>query len=188
MPFLSVVTRHLPARAELLQRNKDSLKNQTDPDFESIVFVDAQARGFAHAHKLLSDASFFVQGRYVLILDDDDYVSDRDAIKAFKEATLHQPPVVIFRGQHADLGILPARTWLEAPALGDIGCFDFILRADIYKEISRTTPAPDNPYTGDYAIIAAAFAQYQAQAVWLDRVICTADKRRLGLGDNNVTI
>ena len=39
-PFLTIVTRHLAGREELLENNQASLAAQTDQDFEQILIVD----------------------------------------------------------------------------------------------------------------------------------------------------
>ena len=178
MPFLSVITRHLAGRIELLKRNRESLAAQTDPDYEQITMADEIGRGFGHAHDLLIQALPFVHGDYVLILDDDDFIQAADMIETLKAITLTKPPIVIFRGLHADFGILPSYSWGQAPKLGDVGCFDFIMRADVFREFVKVTSA--NAYAHDYFILAAAFERHGSKTAWLDKVMCAADRRRNG--------
>lgn len=178
-PFLTIITRHLPGRESLLERNQASLRAQTDPDYEQIVITDLDTGGFKQAVAMLRSAAHTLNGRYVLILDDDDVIEDRHAISLLKSAVgAGLAPAVIFRGRHAELGVLPGYSWLREPVRGDIGVFDFILRADIYKTFVETPIL--NAYAFDHDLISAVYAAHGSEIVWLDRVICAADLRRMG--------
>lgn len=95
-PFLTIVT-PVYNRAELLKACWESLTRQTDKDFEWVVVDDGSTDGPAEALRALPDAGFpvilvekenggkhtalnashaHVHGRYVLILDSDDYLVD----------------------------------------------------------------------------------------------------------------
>ena len=52
-PFLSVITRHMPEREQLMRRNRASLLSQSDPDYEQIVITDDLHSGFEHARIML---------------------------------------------------------------------------------------------------------------------------------------
>lgn len=168
----------MPARVPLLARCQASLAAQTDPDWRQVLLVDDQGRGFDYARELLALSRQKVYGRYALILDDDDVMDDPDGVAALKAAAAGNPPAVIFRGRHADLGILPAHNWGARPVMGDIGAFDFILRRDVYCALAGV--AGESAYAADHALIAAVYDRHAADIVWLDRVICAADKRRIG--------
>jgi len=185
--FLTVVTRHMPARWQLLERNTASLHAQSDPDYSQVTLVDELGSGFERANELLAMAAPMVTGRYVLILDDDDVMEAADGIAALKAAVVdnigahpgtYGPPAIIFRGRHADLGVLPVRSWQARPQVGDIGSFDFILRADVYREFARARGA--SAYAQDHALIEAVYDRHAPEIVWLDKVICAADRRRMG--------
>lgn len=178
MAFLSVVTRHLRGREALLQRCAHSLALQSDPDYEHHVLTDEVGRGFDYANGLLAQAAGLIGGDYVLILDDDDVMGARDGVAALKQAAAGEPPAVVFRGQHANLGVLPSVSWRQRPQAADIGSFDFILRADVYREF--VTVAGESAYAHDFAMIAAVYDAYGPAIVWLDKVICAADARRIG--------
>lgn len=192
-PFLTIVTRHLPERAKLLERNQISLMTQTDPDCVPMVKVDdvPGGGGWGKARQMLIEASWGVLGSYVLILDDDDFMQARDGIESLKAAVAPHPgplpegergklpPVVIFKGYHSEeLGVLPRTHWKQAPVQGDIGCFDFILRADVFKQC--VLARGQNDYAHDFDIISAAYTAHAEDVVWLDKIICAADKRRMG--------
>lgn len=182
MAFLTVLTRHIPGREKLLERNHASLRTQSDPDYAQLVLLDIERRGWAYARQMLIDAAQSLvaeyAAEYVLILDDDDYMLEPDGIALMKMAAHDHPPVVIFRGLHAEMGRLPRRAWQSRPEPGDIGVFDFILRADVYRECVGAQS--DSDYAHDHALIAAAYDRHAEAVVWLDAVICGADQRRIG--------
>lgn len=177
-PFLSVVTRNMPGRQAMLDRNLASLQAQSDPDYERLVLLDDVGRGFEYARQMLITARNGVAGRYALILDDDDVMEAEDGIAALKAAAAGDPPAIVFRGRHADMGVLPTHSWQGTPKQGDIGSFDFVLRRDVYDAHVEARGSSD--YAHDFAIIEEVYAKYAAQVVWLDKVICAADKRRIG--------
>ena len=82
-PFLSVITRSC-GRAKQFARAKKSLMTQVDPDFEHIIIVDKVGKGLHEANKSLATNKHRVKGQYIFILDDDNYVSDRNFIKHLK--------------------------------------------------------------------------------------------------------
>ena len=70
-PFLSIVTRCFK-RPSLLERNKESVYNQLDQDWEHIFIVDDIGMGMEAANKALALNKHLISGEYVFILDDDD--------------------------------------------------------------------------------------------------------------------
>jgi len=182
MAFLTVLTCHLPGRAALLARNQASLQAPTDLDYDQRVMTDFVRSGFEHVRDMMRQAAQTLpEHGYVLILDDDDVMSNPRGIETLKVAARDNPPAVIFRGQHADLGVLPKHAWQTRPACGDIGSFDFILRVDVFR--ACVAAETQTAYAYDHAIIAAAYDAYPGAVVWCDHVICAADKRRIGKDD-----
>lgn len=179
-PFLSIVTRHMAGREALLARNRESVRAQTvdASQYEHVVFTDDDARGFGYARQMLVQAAGRLSGRYVLILDDDDVMENENGIALLKQAASKSPPAVVFRGRHGGLGILPRSSWEDRPRLGDIGVFDYILRADVFRRV--VTVEGDDAYNHDFYMIDAAWETHGDEAVWLDAVICAADRQRMG--------
>jgi len=174
MPFLSVVTRYC-GRVKLLARNKKSLVTQTDPDFEHIIINDIQRKGLYQANKSLAKNKHRVKGQYVLILDDDDYVSDRGFIKHLKNAAKqHKADILLFKMYRKPFSkTLPSkRVWGKEPILGEIGSCCFVVRRAIWQKHIHEF---GRPRYGDYYFIKALFdARYSRY--WIDKTMIMVDQ------------
>jgi glycosyltransferase involved in cell wall biosynthesis len=169
----------MPSRAAFLEINKLSLKTQEDPDFEQIIRVDDQGRGWAYIHQMLVDSIPDIHGQYVLTLDDDDMLINARAIRLLKEITPHQPPAVIYKVWLNELGILPSNgQWMRQPKLANITACGFVLRQDIFREyVPKLPPAH---YASDYDLIRAVWDDYADEIEWLDMLMCWAIRRSIG--------
>ena len=179
MTFLSVVTRSC-GRARLLARNRKSLATQTDPDYEHIIIIDNEHKGLHEANKSLVENKYRVNGQYVLILDDDDYISDRSFIKHLKNVIEQYKVATIFfkayRKPFSDF--LPSkRTWGKTPILGEIGSCCFIVENAIWKKFIGEFA---KPRYGDYYFIKTLFDN-GCSTYWLNRTMIMIDK--VGGGD-----
>lgn len=174
MPFLSVVTRYC-GRVSLLARNRKSLVTQIDPDFEHVIINDVQRKGLHEANKSLAKNKHRVKGQYVLILDDDDYVSDRSFIKHLKNvAKQHPVDIILFKAYRKPFSeTLPSkRVWGKQPLLGEIGSCCFIVKSAIWqKHISEF----GRPRYGDYYFIKALF-DAGCSRYWIDRTMIMVDQ------------
>lgn len=173
MPFLSVVTRYC-GRVKLFARNRKSLVTQIDPDYEHIIISDIQRRGLHEANKSLNKNKHRVKGQYVLILDDDDYVSDRSFIKHLKNAAKqHKADILLFKMYRKPFSkTLPSkRVWGKQPILGEIGSCCFVVKRAIWKrhihEFGRLRH-------GDYYFIKALF-DAGCSRYWIDRTMIMVD-------------
>lgn len=169
-PFLSVVTRCYE-RPEALANNVASLESQDDPDYEHIFLIDEEGVGLEEANRALAQVT--PAGTYVLILDDDDMLADDGAIAALKQAAATQSDVIVFRAEHAHLGILPDRTvWERRPVKCHIGSCDFITRRDWWEAHIHAFGAPE---CGDYRFLAAIWDD-GPNVTWLDRVLAAVQR------------
>jgi hypothetical protein len=179
MTFLSVVTRCHPHRPTMLDRNQESLEMQTDQDYEHVLIKDTEGRGVPWANAQLQYAE--VTGEYVLVLDDDDMLTDPHAIATLKTAAANGPALIIFKADHGPLGILPSRAvWEQRPVSGHIGSCDFITRRDVWRE---HISAFDKPECGDYAFLKSAWGDGGLQVVWLDATLAGVQRVSKGAAE-----
>ena len=168
MTFLSIVTRCYK-RPDMLVRNTESLAQQTEQDFEQLFITDDKGLGVAVANRALVTAN--PAGDYVMILDDDDMLINDRAIELLKEAIVKfgtLPELVIFKADHAGLGILPSRlTWGKRPVQGRIGSCDFITRRDVWEKHITAFGVDE---CGDYAFLRSIWTE-NPNVVWLDEIL-----------------
>lgn len=178
--FLSILTRHMPHRAPQLNLNRASLLAQSCRDYEQILLVDDQRRGWDYAAQMLIKGAGQAIGEYVLILDDDDLMLNVNGIQLLSEATIARPAAVIFKGWHGDgLGVLPGvDAWHRRPRQGAIGCFDFVIRRDVFE--AKMPEAASGGYNHDFALIDSVYEAHSHQIGWLDSVICAVTRRSIG--------
>jgi hypothetical protein len=167
-PFLTVVTRHMPARAALLEANVASLACQSDTDYEQLIITDHEGRGTGWANTNLRNYADAPSGQYVLVLDDDDLLACPDAIAQLRQAARSRPGVIMARMNHGLLGVLPdAAHWVKEPVRGRIGVSAAICRRDVWQGAAQQFA---NCYDGDFPFILAAYYSGRG-VVWLDRVL-----------------
>lgn len=133
MAFLEVITRTFGKRPAMLARNAESLAQQTDPDYEHTIVMDAQARGVAWAVANL--ATIEATGEYVWVLDDDDLCCRPTLIAELKAITKDiQPDVIMVRAYHGNFGKLPSdANWQQRPVLANVGTSCYIVRSDVWN-------------------------------------------------------
>ena len=168
MTFLTVVTRCYK-RPEMLAINRQSLADQTSQDFEQIFIVDAVGYGVSWANKQFYRHRDEPTGDYILMLDDDDMLTNNDAIKLLKAATADKPDLVMCKFDCGPWGILPTSSvWLNKwPKLTKVCTPCFITRRDIWYDNIEYF---GKPHAGDYNFLAEIWSGL-GSIEWLDIVI-----------------
>jgi hypothetical protein len=156
----------------MLRINKNSLASQTSRDYEQKFIIDRHGRGVGHANRALANAP--ITGQYVMVLDDDDKLTDDRAIEWLKEATAERPDLVIFRVDHGDkLGVLPDDLiWGRRPLKGHIGSCSFISRRDVWEKHIHRFGVDE---CGDYAYLRSVWFD-QPDVVWLDKILASVQR------------
>jgi len=173
--FLSIVTRCSPDRAELLLRNTRSVREQTDQGFEQI-FIEGAANLY-DANLSLAAAGDVLAGRYVYILDDDDYLCDPDFVAEAKGVAAEEDPDVIMvrmrRLHYFEGEILPdEENWRGPPVLGKVGSPCFLVKREIWQEHIAEF---GRPICGDFYFIRKLWESGYSFH-WLDRVVTEVDR------------
>lgn len=171
-PFLTVVTRCYK-RPEFLKNNLESLKMQTVQNYEQILIIDEVGQGVYAANKSLANAR--PMGQYVMVLDDDDLLTDHEAIETLLWYVEQEqnPELVFFKADHDWLGVLPSRSvWGRRPVHGHVGSCDFISRRDIWEQHITAFGAP---HSGDYSYLQSIWNDAPCVA-WLDRKIAAVQR------------
>jgi hypothetical protein len=166
--FLSIVTRCYK-RPKMLDNNVQSLKRQMDQDYEQIFLVDEVGYGLAWANKQFHRHRDKPQGEYVLMLDDDDMLTNNHAIRIWKQAARDRPQLIMHKFDCGPWGILPTRDMWAAqyPKVTHVGTPCFLTRRDIWYEYIQEFGAPT---AGDFCYLRALWP-YLASIAWLDIIM-----------------
>lgn len=172
-PFFSIITRNAPGRADLLKRCEDTVRAQTFRDVEHLILYDLKGVGVGQAQKMLHTAS--PRGEYVLVLDDDDFLSDDTALECLhRQLSETLPDAAVVRVQHGQLGIMPWR-WGEMPECGQITVSNLVVSNGAWY---LTRGNFGTHYAGDFDWIASVFAYYKP--LWLNVDLVTVKRMRHG--------
>ena len=172
-PYLTIITRHLRTRPSMFAKCVTSIANQSVTDIEHIVLIDNEGRGMQYANRLIADNARTPRGRYVYILDDDDFLTDYEFASLLRDITdNHDPDVVVFKfkwPQGFSMGeLLPTKTmWEKTPMHGHIGSPCFAVRAEVFKEHAHMF---DQAHSGDYFMIRSIW-DHGHSFFWWNRVV-----------------
>lgn len=163
-------------RPRLLERCVESVCVQTCKDFEQIIVRDEVGIGIAGMFREIGEHLREMHGKYVYILQDDDVLSDPEAVGELKAFAVENkyPQVIMVR--NVKRGRLLPTYWKQAPQLGHVDLGSYVVRKDIFvKNVYRFGPR----YEGDFDFISELWNQGYGFA-WHDRLFATA--QALGLG------
>ncbi len=176
------VTRCHPQRPRMLRICKDSVEAQTCKDYTHFLFRDDKTEtgyGRAKADVRLKQAKP-LNGRYVMVLDDDDLLIDDNFVADFKEAVDEaDPDIVIFKGRIGHLGILPVDTdWEKPPRQGAIGSFCFAVRKELWDKYIKAWGKD----LGDFAFINKCYSNTD-KVLWMDKLVAATQRISNGEGE-----
>ncbi len=163
MPFLEILTR-VYRRPQLLAINVESLRHQTDDDWQQTYLVDNVGRGInwscvnmaAHAPDLVGD--------WIWILDDDDMCTCPTLVADLKRIVAeHDPDVIMVRMDHGPTVLPDARSWGDEPIHGQIGVSAYIVRRSVWQ--AHAGALVPGWYGSDYSLINSIFGNNPAMAM-----------------------
>jgi len=152
----------------MLAANKASVEGQAGGVVHTVL-VDQVGAGVPAANARL--ATFEPSADYVWVLDDDDVcVYPNLVIDLERIAWMYRnPPAVIVRMDHGELGILPYDAiWGKVLHEAGIGTSGIITRRDVWMQHREAWAS--GRYASDYDFISAVWAAHGPQIVWHDVV------------------
>ena len=174
-PFLTIVTRSYRRPQELVQ-NCASVDAQTDQDIQHLILVDPVGRGMWNANRSLYWSGAYIEGGWGYILDDDNYLIEKDFVRELKKIVgVHNPHVIMVKSKMAETKqqILPGRWGKGRPALCQIDSLNFVVRIDIWKEYIVHFGVEG---AGDYHFISRVWKKRGLLVHWWDKVVAHAPR------------
>ena len=180
-PFLTIVTRSYK-KPLCLEKNVESVKAQVDQDLEQVFIIDNVGRGLAWADVALNENKQRNHGKYIMILDDDDLITNKNFVMLLKQvAERLDPDVIIWRGKFTEINaILPPldEYWSIRPNKQFIGSFNYCIRKEIYDEHIHVC---NSGLCGDYDLISTIFARQPPPSLfWYNKILVSTQQKSFG--------
>lgn len=166
-PFISIVTRTFGGRPNLYARHLKSLEEQTFTDFEHIV-IQNRKLDVLDANRSLYRERNRVNGRYVMILDDDDRLAAPDTLERIHAAASDSamiPACIMVRMRRPDRIVPDDGHWGKPPVGGHVGSPCFIVDSTLWKEHIHHFGRASR---GDFHFLTAIWKYVDWRTVWLD--------------------
>lgn len=162
MPFLEILTR-VYKRPQMLAINMESLRAQTDNDWQQTYLVDNVGHGINWSHENMAAHAPHLVGDLVWILDDDDMCACPTLVADLKRiAAEHDPDVIMVKMDHGGK-VLPDESWGEGPVYGHIGVSAYIVRRRLWQQ--HAGALVPGWYGSDYSLINSIFGNNPALAM-----------------------
>lgn len=168
-PFLSIVTRHYYKRVEWFEHNKMTVNAQDDKDFEHVILEDNIGIGSHKANLMFAQNKDKINGEYVFMLDDDDFLTTNDFVSDIKKiAEENDYPAVIFVQMTLGGRLIPSElSWkTEKMEMNHIGTSCFVMRSDWWLDnIDHFTDLQ----TGDFNFINTVYNK-KPTVYWQEKI------------------
>lgn len=160
-PFLSIITR-VYKRPVGLSANISSIESLKDKDLEQIFITDHVGVGLFEANKSFSsnNTKALIEGKYVYLLDDDDFIVNPNMIAELKNiAEQSSPDVICFRmiiknNMNGNYYPTTEICWGNKPVIARIGGSCFVVKTEVWKKYIHEFA---KPRCGDFYFINAVY-------------------------------
>lgn len=181
MKTLAIITRVHPNRPNMLRACKESVSRQSCDDYEHLYIVDPKKQGSGRgwANKSFAIQPVNVDSKYVMVLDDDDMLIDKNLVEDIKTiAEKQDPDMFIFRGiihNHRCPVLPPNNLWKRIIRGGLIASFCVAVKKEIWEAHKASFGA--DPRNGDFHFMKTAYIHADS-IYWHDKVVAETQKGR----------
>lgn len=181
MALLTIVTRTYK-KPKCLEQCIASVKMQTYSDYEHVFIVDEIGQGLAWADQALNLHKDCNHGKYIMILDDDDKITNKNFITIVKDISdKYDPDIIIWRGMFTEMNFaLPCIDpfWGVKPRKKLIGSFNYCTKKELYDKYIYLC---STGITGDFDFIDAVFNHTPPiKPYWLKKILVTTQQKSYG--------
>ena len=182
-PFLSIVTRKYK-RPVGLNKNMQSVDDLKSNKWEQIFINDDIGKGVLEANKSFSKVKDIIKGKYVFLLDDDDFIVNENMISELEQIAQlnNNPDVICFKMLIKNKNNCDYPTpdvWGKEPKRGSIGGSCFVVSKEVYQRfIHKFGVYP----MGDFNFINEVF-KYDIKVYWHDKRMAETGKVSRGAAE-----
>ncbi len=176
-PFLSIITRRMKGkRSELFVKHVDSVKTLS-LDYEEILIVDPAGYGMLEANKSFQYVADEIEGEYVYLLDDDDFIVNKNFIQILKELG-NRADVIFFKmkiltGDGDQIYPKPQSWKTRQPKRGQIGGSCFVVKKWVYQKYITNFA---HPSFGDWNFITEVLKDSKVKTEWINVMMAETGK------------
>lgn len=160
-PFLSIITR-VYKRPKGLSANMASIESLQDKDVEQIFITDPIGVGLLEANRSFAknETKSLIDGQYVYLLDDDDFIVNPKMINELKDiAQKFKPDVICFRmviknNMNGNYYPTDEKCWGVRPVIARIGGSCFVVKRQVWLKHIHEFGVPR---CGDFYFIDSIF-------------------------------
>jgi hypothetical protein len=155
-----------------IEKNRGSINSQIDKNFEQIFIQDSVGHGMLEANKSFALASEHIKGKYVHLLDDDDYYINNEFTKRMQDIASDHDIVFFKMYIHTGDGdnIYPKPDcWGDMPKIARIGGSCFIVKVELYRKYIHHFGVRR---CGDFQFLKAIWNDPGLKVLWHDELVC----------------
>lgn len=179
-PFLTIITRkHGDKRPKGFSKNQESVNSLSSIDYEQIFITDPVGVGMFIANSGFQLAVPFIDGEYVFLLDDDDFITKQSMISHLRLIAFenNNPDVIFFRmtiknGMNNDYYPTEHCWKAKKPMIAHIGGSCFVVKRSIYAQYIKNFA---HARCGDFHFI-NSIMESGATSYWHDVKMCETGK------------
>lgn len=172
-PFLSIVTRRMKGkRMNLFKQHGKSISKLNGGDLEQIFIIDPVGYGMLEANTSFQFVKDQIKGKYVHLVDDDDFFTDSTFINVLKEQG-NDADIIFFKNKiltgDGDEIYPKPQSWISLnPKRGQIGGSCFVVKKWVYDKYIHHFAKPS---FGDWYFITEALKDVSVKCTWIDKLM-----------------
>lgn len=176
-PFLSIVTRRMNGkRVDLFKNHEQSIQKLESLDYQQVFIIDNVGHGMLDANSSFQYVKDMIKGEFVFLLDDDDFITDKDFIGVLKNNSYCD--VIFFKNKiltgDGDELYPKKESWeTRQPKRGQIGGSCFVVRKWVYDKYIHNFA---HPSFGDWNFITEVLKDESVKCKWVDRLMFETGK------------
>ena len=178
---ITFLTRCHPQRPNMQQVCINSIKSQACDDYQHFLIQGAMREadgysagndGFAVEHGLTKP--WPIEGRYVMVLDDDNMLVDPEFVNDFKALVEREnPDIVFFKAEIKGWGIYP--TWGRTPVAGQVDWFCYAVKRELWQKYISVASVRTR-VSNDFFFIQECY-QNTKSVIWFNRLVASTQRR-----------
>ena len=136
--------------------------------------------GIAGANKRFFNLRDHVQGEWIYLMDDDDFLVHQDFVKGLKKIVHdHNPELIMVKAEMSASGRVLPEPWGKPPVFCRVSTLNFVVCAEVWKKYIVHF---DVPSAGDFNFINEVW-KHNPRTFWWDQLVARAPTHAGGVSE-----